>query len=121
MLKDIKEQEIFIREIPLMTDRISFIINGVERVVVNQLHRSPGVIFKQEESATVANKLIYTAQIIPDRGSWLHFEYDTKDILYVRINKRRKVPVTILFRALGYKKQDIIKLFYPIQNLNVKK
>ena len=119
-VKDIKEQEIFIREIPLMTDRISFIINGVERVVVNQLHRSPGVIFKQEESATVANKLIYTAQIIPDRGSWLHFEYDTKDILYVRINKRRKVPVTILFRALGYKKQDIIKLFYPIQNLIIK-
>ncbi|MCD8212561.1 MAG: DNA-directed RNA polymerase subunit beta, partial [Campylobacter sp.] len=119
-VKDIKEQEIFIREIPLMTDRISFVINGVERVVVNQLHRSPGVIFKQEESATVANKLIYTAQIIPDRGSWLYFEYDTKDVLYVRINKRRKVPVTILFRALGYKKQDIIKLFYPIQTLSIK-
>lgn len=119
-VKDIKEQEIFIREIPLMTDRISFIINGVERVVVNQLHRSPGVIFKQEESATVVNKLIYTAQIIPDRGSWLYFEYDTKDVLYVRINKRRKVPVTILFRALGYKKQDIIKLFYPIQTIYVK-
>ena len=119
-VKDIKEQEIFIREIPLMTDRISFIINGVERVVVNQLHRSPGVIFKQEESSTVANKLINTAQIIPDRGSWLYFEYDAKDVLYVRINKRRKVPVTILFRALGYKKQDIIKLFYPIQTLSVK-
>lgn len=119
-VKDIKEQEIFIREIPLMTDRISFIINGVERVVVNQLHRSPGVIFKEEESPTVVNKLIYTAQIIPDRGSWLYFEYDTKDVLYVRINKRRKVPVTILFRALGYKKQDIIKLFYPIQTLSIK-
>lgn len=119
-IKDIKEQEIFVREIPLMTDRISFIINGVERVVVNQLHRSPGVIFKEEESPTVVNKLIYTAQIIPDRGSWLYFEYDTKDVLYVRINKRRKVPVTILFRALGYKKQDIIKLFYPIQTLTIK-
>jgi DNA-directed RNA polymerase, beta subunit len=119
-VKDIKEQEIFVREIPLMTDRISFIINGVERVVVNQLHRSPGVIFKEEESPTVVNKLIYTAQIIPDRGSWLYFEYDTKDVLYVRINKRRKVPVTILFRALGYKKQDIIKLFYPIQLLTIK-
>lgn len=119
-VKDIKEQEIFIREIPLMTDRISFIINGVERVVVNQLHRSPGVIFKEEESSTVANKLISTAQIIPDRGSWLYFEYDAKDVLYVRINKRRKVPVTILFRALGYKKQDILKLFYPIQTLFVK-
>ncbi|EAI7232779.1 DNA-directed RNA polymerase subunit beta [Campylobacter fetus] len=119
-VKDIKEQEIFLREIPLMTDRISFIINGVERVVVNQLHRSPGVIFKEEESPTVVNKLIYTAQIIPDRGSWLYFEYDTKDVLYVRINKRRKVPITILFRALGYKKQDIVKLFYPIQTLNIK-
>lgn len=104
-----------------MTDRVSFIINGVERVVVNQLHRSPGVIFKEEESSTVANKLVYTAQIIPDRGSWLYFEYDAKDVLYVRINKRRKVPVTMLFRALGYKKQDIIKLFYPIQTIHVKK
>ena len=120
-IKDIKEQEIYIREIPLMTDRVSFIINGVERVVVNQLHRSPGVIFKEEESSTVVNKLVYTAQIIPDRGSWLYFEYDAKDVLYVRINKRRKVPVTMLFRALGYKKQDIIKLFYPIQTIHVKK
>ncbi|MDR2100799.1 MAG: DNA-directed RNA polymerase subunit beta [Campylobacteraceae bacterium] len=118
--KDIKEQSIFIREIPLMTERTSFIINGIERVVVNQLHRSPGVIFKEEESATVANKLIYTAQIIPDRGSWLYFEYDAKDTLFVRINKRRKVPITILFRALGYSKQDILKLFYPIQSIKIR-
>jgi len=119
-VKDIKEQAIFIREIPLMTDRTSFIINGVERVVVNQLHRSPGVIFKEEESATVVNKLIYTAQIIPDRGSWLYFEYDAKDTLFVRINKRRKVPITILFRALGYSKQDILKLFYPVLNIKIR-
>ena len=119
-VKDIKEQAIFIREIPLMTDRTSFVINGVERVVVNQLHRSPGVIFKQQESATVVNKLIYTAQIIPDRGSWLYFEYDAKDTLFVRINKRRKVPITILFRALGYSKQDILKLFYPVLNIKIK-
>ncbi len=119
-VKDIKEQSIFIREIPLMTDRISFIINGVERVVVNQLHRSPGVIFKEEESSTVINKLIYTAQIIPDRGSWLYFEYDAKDTLFVRINKRRKVPITILFRAMGYSKQDILKLFYPVLKIFVK-
>ena len=119
-IKDVKEQDIYIRDIPLMTDRISFIINGVERVVVNQLHRSPGVILKEEESPTVSNKLIYTAQIIPGRGSWLYFEYDTKDILYVRINKRRKMPITILFRALGYKKEDIIKLFYPIKKLRIK-
>jgi len=119
-VKDIKEQAIFIREIPLMTDRTSFVINGVERVVVNQLHRSPGVIFKEAESATVVNKLIYTAQIIPDRGSWLYFEYDAKDTLFVRINKRRKVPITILFRALGYSKQDILKLFYPVLNIKIR-
>ncbi|QOY54951.1 DNA-directed RNA polymerase subunit beta [Candidatus Sulfurimonas marisnigri] len=118
-VKDIKEQSIFVRDIPLMTERTSFIINGVERVVVNQLHRSPGVIFKEEESTTSGNKLIYTGQIIPDRGSWLYFEYDPKDILYMRINKRRKVPVTIMFRALGYSKQDILKLFYPIQTINI--
>ncbi|MBE0514086.1 DNA-directed RNA polymerase subunit beta [Sulfurimonas sp.] len=118
-VKDIKEQSIFVRDIPLMTERTSFIINGVERVVVNQLHRSPGVIFKEEESTTAGNKLIYTGQIIPDRGSWLYFEYDPKDILYMRINKRRKVPVTIMFRALGYSKQDILKLFYPIQNISI--
>ena len=118
-IKNVKEQYIFIRDIPLMTDRISFIINGVERVVVNQLHRSPGVIFKEEESAAVSNKRIYTAQIIPDRGSWLYFEYDVKDILYARINKRRKIPVTILFRALGYSKQDIIKLFYPVLKIRI--
>ncbi|MCP5063503.1 MAG: DNA-directed RNA polymerase subunit beta [Ignavibacteriae bacterium] len=119
-VKDMKERSLFVREIPLMTDRTSFIVNGVERVVVNQLHRSPGVIFKEEESNTAGNKLIYTGQIIPDRGSWLYFEYDAKDVLYVRINKRRKVPVTILFRALGYSKEDIIKLFYPILNIKIK-
>ncbi|WP_200763229.1 DNA-directed RNA polymerase subunit beta [Nitrosophilus alvini] len=119
-VKDIKEQAIFVREIPLMTDRTSFIINGVERVVVNQLHRSPGVIFKEEESATSGGKLVYTAQIIPDRGAWLYFEYDPKDILYVRINKRRKIPATILFRALGYSKQDILKLFYPVSKIIIK-
>jgi DNA-directed RNA polymerase subunit beta len=118
-VKDIKEQSIFVRDIPLMTERTSFIINGVERVVVNQLHRSPGVIFKEEESSTSGNKLIYTGQIIPDRGSWLYFEYDPKDILYMRINKRRKVPVTIMFRALGYSKQDILKLFYPINTIKI--
>ncbi len=118
--KDIKEQYLYIRDIPLMTDRTSFIINGVERVVVNQLHRSPGVIFKETENTTVSNKPLYTAQIIPDRGSWLYFEYDAKDVLYVRINKRRKVPVTILFRALGYSKQDILKLFYPIIKIKIK-
>jgi DNA-directed RNA polymerase beta subunit len=110
--KDIREQQIYIRDIPLMTDRTSFIINGVERVVVNQLHRSPGVIFKEDDSVAVSNLLLYTGQIIPDRGSWLYFEYDSKGILYVRINKRRKIPVTILLRAMGYSQDDILGLFY---------
>ena len=118
--KEIKEQAVFVRDIPLMTDRTSFIVNGVERVIVNQLHRSPGVIFKEAEAATVVNKLLYSAQIIPDRGSWLYFEYDAKDILYARINKRRKIPVTILFRALDYSKEDIVKFFYPTQTIKIK-
>ena len=117
--KDIKEQAIFIREIPLMTDRTSFIINGVERVVVNQLHRSPGVIFKQDETNSLTNKITYMGQIIPDRGSWLYFEYDSKDTLFVRINKRRKVPATILFRALGYTKIDILNMFYPLLKIKI--
>ena len=118
-VKDIKEQDIYVRDIPMMTDRTSFIVNGVERVIVNQLHRSPGVIFKEGESTTASNKLVYSSQIIPDRGSWLYFEYDQKDILYARINKRRKIPVTILFRALGYSKEDILRLFYPVKSVKV--
>jgi len=118
--KEIKEQAVFVRDIPLMTDRTSFVVNGVERVIVNQLHRSPGVIFKEEEGTTVAAKLLYSAQIIPDRGSWLYFEYDSKDILYARINKRRKIPVTILFRALDYSKDDIVKLFYSTKEISIK-
>ncbi len=115
--REIKEQSVYVRDIPLMTDRTSFVVNGVERVIVNQLHRSPGVIFKEEEASTVGSKLLNSAQIIPDRGSWLYFEYDSKDILYARINKRRKIPVTILFRALGYTKEDIVKLFYHTKEI----
>jgi len=117
-IKDIKEQTLYIRDIPLMTERTSFIINGVERVIVNQLHRSPGVIFKQEEAQN-SNKLLYSAQIIPDRGSWVYFEYDVKDVLYVRVNKRRKVPVTILLRAMDYSKEDILRMFYPIVDIKI--
>ena len=119
-VEQIQEQNIYIRDIPMMTDRTSFIINGVERVVVNQLHRSPGVIFKEEESPTTKNQ-IFTAQIIPNRGSWLHFEYDTKDVLYMRINKRRKIPVTVILKALGYKKKDILKIFYEVKTLEIDK
>jgi DNA-directed RNA polymerase beta subunit len=118
--KEIKEQAVFVRDIPLMTDRTSFVVNGVERVIVNQLHRSPGVIFKEEEGTTVGAGMLYSAQIIPDRGSWLYFEYDSKDILYARINKRRKIPVTILFRALDYSKDDIVKLFYTTKEITIK-
>ena len=118
--KEIKEQAVFVRDIPLMTDRTSFVVNGVERVIVNQLHRSPGVIFKEEESTTAGAGMLYSAQIIPDRGSWLYFEYDSKDILYARINKRRKIPVTILFRALDYSKDDIIKLFYSTKEIVIR-
>jgi DNA-directed RNA polymerase beta subunit len=118
--KEIKEQAVFVRDIPLMTDRTSFVVNGVERVIVNQLHRSPGVIFKEEEGTTVGSGMLYSAQIIPDRGSWLYFEYDSKDILYARINKRRKIPVTILFRALGYSKDDIVKIFYSTKTISIK-
>ncbi len=118
--KDIKEQAVFVRDIPLMTDRTSFVVNGVERVIVNQLHRSPGVIFKEEEGTTIGSPLLYSAQIIPDRGSWLYFEYDSKDILYARINKRRKIPVTIIFRALDYSKDDIVKLFYSTKEITIK-
>jgi DNA-directed RNA polymerase beta subunit len=118
--KEIKEQAVFVRDIPLMTDRTSFVVNGVERVIVNQLHRSPGVIFKEEEGTTAGAGMLYSAQIIPDRGSWLYFEYDAKDILYARINKRRKIPVTILFRALDYSKDDIVKLFYATKEIVIK-
>jgi len=119
-VKDEKTQHIYVRDIPLMTERTSFIINGIERIIVNQLHRSPGVIFKVEESNTTSHKQLYSAQIIPNRGVWLYFEYDAKDILYARINKRRKIPITILLRALGYTKEDIVKIFYPTQKVVVK-
>jgi len=119
-VKEEKTQNIYVRDIPLMTNRTSFVVNGIERVIVNQLHRSPGVIFKVDESNTTANKLIYSAQIIPNRGSWLYFEYDAKDVLFARINKRRKIPITILLRAMGYTKEDIVKIFYPTQEIIIK-
>ncbi len=119
-LRNEDTEHIYVRDIPLMTDRTSFVINGIERVIVNQLHRSPGVIFKVDESTTASNKLIYSAQIIPNRGVWLYFEYDAKDILYARINKRRKIPITILLRAIGYTKEEIIKIFYPTEKIVVK-
>ena len=95
-IKDIKEQEVYMGEIPLMTDSGTFVINGTERVVVSQLHRSPGVFFDHDRGKTHSSgKLLYSARVIPYRGSWLDFEFDPKDMVYVRIDRRRKLPVTI--------------------------
>lgn len=113
IVKDIKEQEVYIGEMPLMTDTGSFIVNGTERVVVNQLHRSPGVFFDHDKGKTHSSgKYLYSARIIPYRGSWLDFEFDPKDLLYVRIDRRRKLPVTVLLKALNYSVNEILGLFF---------
>src|SRR5207237_1338252 len=101
-IRDVKEQEVYFGEIPLMTENGTFIINGTERVVVSQLHRSPGAFFDHDKGKSHSSgKLLYNARIIPYRGSWIDFEFDHKDILYVRIDRRRKLPATVLIRALG--------------------
>ena len=112
-VKEVKEQEVYLGEIPLMTDNGTFIINGTERVVVSQLHRSPGVIFDHDQGKTHSSgKLLYTARVIPYRGSWLDFEFDPKDSLFVRIDRRRKLPATVLLHALGYDNEQILALFF---------
>ena len=112
-IRDAKEQKVYLGELPLMTDKGTFIVNGTERVIVSQLHRSPGVFFAQEKGrSTTSGKLLYSARIIPYRGSWLDFEFDIKDQLHVRIDRRRKLPVTILLRALGFSSRDILQTFY---------
>lgn len=120
-IKDVKEQEVFFGEIPLMTDTGTFVINGVERVVVSQLHRSAGVFFDHDKGKNSASgKLLYTARIIPYRGSWLDFEFDSKDILYVRIDRRRKLHVTILLKALGFTEQQLLDYFYKKELIQIK-
>ncbi len=112
-IKDIKEQEVYMGEIPLMTENGTFVINGTERVIVSQLHRSPGVFFEHDKGKTHSSgKLLYSARVIPYRGSWLDFEFDPKDLVYVRIDRRRKLPATILLRALGFGSEDILGLFF---------
>ncbi|GIX31521.1 MAG: hypothetical protein KatS3mg124_1993 [Porticoccaceae bacterium] len=112
-IKDIKEQEVYLGEIPLMTEHGTFIVNGTERVIVSQLHRSPGVFFDHDRGKTHSSgKLLYSARVIPYRGSWLDFEFDPKDLLFVRIDRRRKLPATILLRALGYTAEEILALFF---------
>jgi DNA-directed RNA polymerase subunit beta len=119
-LKEAKEQEVYLGEIPLMTDTGTFIINGTERVIVSQLHRSPGVFFSHDKGKTHASgRLLYSARVIPARGSWLDFEFDTKDILYVRIDRRKKLPATIVLKALGYSNEDLLRTFYPIEEISI--
>lgn len=113
IIRDVKEQEVYFGTLPLMTENGTFIINGVERVIVSQLHRSPGVFFEHDKGKTHASgKLLYSARIIPYRGSWLDFEFDAKDLLYVRIDRRRKLPVSILLRALDMSVEDILNYYY---------
>jgi len=113
IIKDIKEQEVYMGEIPLMTDSGTFVINGTERVVVSQLHRSPGVFFDHDKGKTHSSgKLLYSARIIPYRGSWLDVEFDPKDMVYVRIDRRRKLPATVLLRALDFSTREILEMFY---------
>ncbi|MGZ8225090.1 MAG: DNA-directed RNA polymerase subunit beta [Methylovulum sp.] len=113
VVKDIREQEVYMGELPLMTDNGTFVINGTERVIVSQLHRSPGVFFDHDKGKTHSSgKLLFNARVIPYRGSWLDFEFDHKDCVYVRIDRRRKIPATILLRSLGYDNEEMIKLFF---------
>ncbi len=116
-VRDIKEQEVYFGEIPLMTDNGSFIINGTERVIVSQLHRSPGVFFEHEKGKAYTGKLQFTARVIPYHGSWLDFECDQKDWIYVRIDKRRKMLATILLKALGYSVEELLNYFYPSERI----
>ncbi len=117
-IRDIKEQDIYFGTVPLMTPRATFIINGTERVIVNQLQRSPGVIFEHDSGkGHSSGKVLYSSRIIPMRGSWLDFEFDHKDILYVRIDRRRKMPATLLLKALGLTRQEILDYFYDKETL----
>ncbi|MBI3917941.1 MAG: DNA-directed RNA polymerase subunit beta [Betaproteobacteria bacterium] len=119
-VKEVKEQEVYMGEIPLMTQTGSFVINGTERVIVSQLHRSPGVFFEHDRGKTHSSgKLLFSARVIPYRGSWLDFEYDPKDYLYFRVDRRRKMPVTILLKALGYTPEQILKAFFAFDTFHL--
>ena len=119
-VKEVKEQEVYMGEIPLMTTTGSFVVNGTERVIVSQLHRSPGVFFEHDRGKTHSSgKLLFSARVIPYRGSWLDFEFDAKDYVYFRVDRRRKMPVTILLKALGYTPERILKVFFRFDNFHV--
>jgi len=120
VVKEVKEQEVYMGEVPLMTDKGSFIINGTERVIVSQLHRSPGVFFEHDKGKTHSSgKLLFSARIIPYRGSWLDFEFDPKDMLYFRVDRRRKMPVTILLKAIGLNNESILANFFVNDNFRL--
>ncbi|MBX9296200.1 DNA-directed RNA polymerase subunit beta [Chromobacterium piscinae] len=122
VVKEVRENEVYMGEIPLMTGNGSFIINGTERVIVSQLHRSPGVFFEHDRGKTHSSgKLLFSARVIPYRGSWLDFEFDPKDLLYFRIDRRRKMPVTILLKALGYSNEEILSEFYSFDTFYLTK
>ena len=122
IVKDIREQEVYMGELPLMTETGTFVINGTERVIVFQLHRSPGVFFESDKGKTHSSgKLLYSARVIPYRGSWLDFEFDPKDIVYCRIDRRRKILATILLQALGYTPQDILDIFFETDRFRLDK
>ena len=119
-IKDIKEQEVYMGELPLMTENGTFVINGTERVIVSQLHRSPGVFFDHDKGKSHSSgKLLFSARVIPYRGSWLDFEFDAKDSLFVRIDRRRKLPATVLLRALGYETEQIIDIFFDTNTFHI--
>src|SRR5687767_13309840 len=120
-IKDVREQEVYLGELPLMTDNGTFVINGTERVIVSQLHRSPGVFFDHDKGKSHSSgKLLFSARIIPYRGSWLDFEFDAKDCLFMRIDRRRKLPVTILLRALAYSTEEILAMFFETYHVGAK-
>ncbi len=121
-VKDVKEQEVYMGEIPLMTENGTFVINGTERVIVSQLHRSPGVFFDHDKGKTHSSgKLLFSARVIPYRGSWLDFEFDPKDYVYVRIDRRRKIPATVLLRALGYTTAQMLEIFFSTNTFHLSK
>src|SRR5215217_1181461 len=122
VVKEMKEQEVYMGELPLMTANGSFVINGTERVIVSQLHRSPGVFFEHDRGKTHSSgKLLFSARIIPYRGSWLDFEFDPKDILFFRVDRRRKMPVTVLLKAIGYTPEQILKQFFSFDTFHITK
>jgi DNA-directed RNA polymerase subunit beta len=119
-VKEIRENEVYMGEIPLMTEKASFIINGSERVIVSQLHRSPGIFFEHDKGKTHSSgKLLFSARVIPYRGSWLDFEFDPKDIVYFRVDRRRKMPGTILLKAIGLTPEQILERFYDFDSFKI--